>query len=101
MQKQQLQMELERDVANTWESYQNALYVLEAEAASLVTNQLNLQRTEEQFKAGQVSSVEFRQAQVNLLNSATNYNNARYDAKLIELQLLQLSGGLLNALDTF
>ncbi|MEM9921524.1 MAG: TolC family protein [Bacteroidota bacterium] len=96
LEKQQLEQTLERDVTNTWESYRNALFVLKAEAISVSTNQLNLQRTLEQFNAGQVTSVEFRQAQLNLLNAATSYNNAKFDAKVIELQLLQLSGKMLS-----
>ena len=60
------------------------------------TNQRNFTRTEELFKLGQVTSIEFRQAQINLLNAETALNNAKYDAKLFELELLQLSGELLN-----
>ena len=96
IQKQQLLQQLERDILNAWESYQNALFILKAEEKNLSTNQLNFQRTEEQFKVGQITSVEFRQAQINLLTAATNYNSAKYDAKIIELQLIQLSGGLLD-----
>jgi outer membrane protein TolC len=95
--KQQLEQELERDVANFWESYQNALYILQAEEHNLSTNRLNFERTEEQYDIGQVTSVEFRQAQLNLLTAATNYNTAKYNAKAFELQLLQLSGDLLRA----
>lgn len=95
IQKEQLLQQIERDIRNAWENYQTALYILEAEKANLTTNQLNLQRTEEQFRVGQINSVEFRQAQLNLLTAATSYNNAKFDAKVIEYQLLQLSGGLL------
>jgi outer membrane protein len=94
--RQQLLEELERDVTNAWESYQNALQILEVENASLATNRLNFERTEELYKSGQLNSVEFRQAQLNLLNAAVNYNTAKYDAKVIEIQLLQLSGDILN-----
>ena len=95
LQEEQLLQELDRDLINTWENYQNALYVLEAERKNLSTSELNFQRTEEQFNLGQSTSVEFRQAQLNLLNAATNYNNAKYDAKVIEVSLLQLAGDLL------
>lgn len=101
LERRQLEQEITRDVTNAWESYQTALYVLEAEAASLATNQLNLERTQEQFSAGQVTSIAYRQAQLNLITAATNYNNARFDAKIIELQLLQLSGQLLKAVENF
>jgi outer membrane protein TolC len=40
--------------------------------------------------------LEFRQAQLNLLNAQTSYNLAKFDAKLAEVQLLQLTGQLLN-----
>ena len=94
VQKTQISQQIERDVRNAWESYQNALFILQAEEKNLSTNQLNFQRTEEQFKVGQLTSVEFRQAQLNLLNAATSLNAAKYDAKLIEVGLLQLSGNL-------
>lgn len=98
VQKEQIEQELERDVRNAWETYQNALFVLNVEENAVATNQQNLERTQELFDAGQVSSVEFRQAQLNALNSTVNFNTAKYNAKVVELQLLQLSGGLL---DTF
>jgi len=98
-QKEQVLQQLERDVINAWESYQNALFILKAEAKNLRINQLNFERTAEQFKVGQVTSVEFRQAQLNLLNAATNLNTAKFDAKIIEIQLLQLSGQLMEGVD--
>ncbi|MFK7981916.1 MAG: TolC family protein [Saprospiraceae bacterium] len=98
-QKEQVLQQLERDVINAWGSYQNALFILKAEAKNLSINQLNFERTEEQFKVGQVNSVEFRQAQLNLLNAATSLNTAKFDAKIIEIQLLQLSGQLMEGLE--
>ncbi|MFK7907960.1 MAG: TolC family protein [Chitinophagales bacterium] len=98
IQKEQLLQELQINLTNAWGSYQNALYILKVEEANVATNQLNLDYTQERFKTGQVSSVEFRQAQLNLLNASTNFNLAKYDAKIIELELIQLSGGLLEGL---
>ena len=99
IQKQQILQQLERDVINAWESYQNSLFVLKAEEKNLTTNELNFQRTEEQFKIGQITSVEFRQAQLNLLDAATNLNTAKYDAKVIEIGLFQLAGRIADVLD--
>jgi outer membrane protein TolC len=95
LQRDQLLQELDRDLTNAWENYQNALFILRSEEINLNTSQLNFARTEEQFNLGQSSSIEFRQAQLNLLNAATNYTNAKYDAKVIEVTLLQLAGMLL------
>ncbi len=95
--KEQIEQELERNIANAWETYQNALFVLQAEKKNMETNKRNFQRSSEQFKLGQIISVEFRLAQVNYLNSVTNFNLAKYTAKIAELNLLQLSGNLLGA----
>ena len=59
------------------------------------TNRQNFERTKEQQKIGQISSIEYRQAQLNLLNAETNLNTAKFAAKVIEMELLQLSGQLL------
>lgn len=96
VQKNQVVNELERNVANSLEVYNNALFILKAEEKNVETNKRNFSRTEEQYKLGQITSIEFRQAQVNLLNAQSNLNQAKYDAKNTELKLLQLTGELLN-----
>ena len=95
LQIQQLQQEIERDILNAWANYQNALFVLQVEENAVKTNEENFTRTEEQVNAGQLSSIEFRQAQLNLLNSQTSLNNAKFNAKLWEVQMIQLAGELI------
>ena len=97
IQKEQIELDLERNVANAWETYQNSLFILQAEQKNVVTNKRNFSRSEEQFKLGQIISVEFRFAQVNLLNAVNNYNRTKYTAKIAELRLLQLGGMVLGA----
>ena len=94
---QQTRQVLQRNVNNAWAFYQNSLFVLEAEKKNLLTNQRNFERTLEQQKLGQITSIEFRQAQLNLLNAQLNFNRAKYSAKTAELALLQLSGDLMMA----
>jgi outer membrane protein TolC len=84
------------NLKNTWNNYNNQLFILKAQETNVLTTQNNFDRTHERFKLGQITSVEFRQAQINLINAKTALNNAKFDAKLIELQLLQLSGDILN-----
>ena len=43
-----------------------------------------------------MTSIEFRQAQLNLLTAELSRNQAKYDAKLAEILVLQISGELLN-----
>lgn len=97
VQKNQIVNELDRNISNALEIYNNALFILKAEEKNVETNKRNFSRTEEQFKLGQITSIEFRQAQVNLLNAQSNLNQAKYDAKNAELKILQLTGELLNS----
>lgn len=95
--KDQVEQFVTRDFDNAWGDYNNRLFVLAAQEKNLATNRINFERTEEQYKIGRVTSIEFRQAQINLLNAQTNRNQAKYDAKLAELLLVQLGGGILEA----
>ncbi|SHG46422.1 TolC family protein [Flagellimonas flava] len=92
----QIKLEVERDIRNAWDSYTNALYVLEVQEKNLQTTLNNFNRTDERYKLGQITSIEFRQAQLNLLNAELAQSQAKYSAKLAELQMLQVSGQLLN-----
>jgi outer membrane protein len=94
--KSQLEQEVARDVSNAKGNYTNALAIYRMQEQNVLTNENNFDRSEERFKLGQVSSIEFRQAQVNLLNAETIKNLSKYDAKLAEYQLLLLAGQLLN-----
>ncbi|MDO6760792.1 TolC family protein [Tamlana sp. 2_MG-2023] len=96
IQKQQLLVSLERDFDNAWDNYHNRLNIYRLEEDNIRTSQNNFDRTEEKFKLGQVNSIEFRLAQVNLLNAELNRNRAKYLAKVAEIELLQISGELLN-----
>ncbi|WP_106790765.1 TolC family protein [Aquimarina sp. Aq78] len=94
--KSQIEKEVKRDIANALGNYENRLNVFEIQQQNVITNQNNFERSQERFKLGQITSIEFRQAQINLILAETNKNSAKYDAKIAELQLLQLTGQLLN-----
>lgn len=94
--KEQIRSEVKRDVANAKGNYINRLAIHELLEQNVVTAKDNYNRSNERYKLGQITSVELRQAQINLLNARTNKNLAKYQAKLAELELLQLTGQLLN-----
>ena len=96
IQQRQVEQEVKRDIANALGNYENRLQVYEIQQQNVITNQNNFERSKERFKLGQITSIEFRLAQINLINAQTNKNLAKYDAKIAELQLLQLTGQLLN-----
>lgn len=96
LQKENILLSIERDFNNAWDDYMNKLDIYNIQEKNIITAQNNFDRTQEKFKIGQVNSIEFRQAQINLLNAELSRSQAKYDAKLAELTLLQISGELLN-----
>ena len=96
LEKENLLLSIERDFNNAWDDYMNKLEIYNIQEKNILTAQNNFERTEEKFKIGQVNSIEFRQAQLNLLNAELSRNSAKFEAKLSELQILQISGELLN-----
>ncbi|MEM1337880.1 MAG: TolC family protein [Bacteroidota bacterium] len=95
-QQDQIALEVKRDIANARGDYENRLQVFELQEQNVITATDNYNRSNERYKLGQITSVELRLAQINLLNAKTSRNLAKYNAKLAELQLLQLTGQLLN-----
>lgn len=96
LQKELLRLDIERNFNNAWDDYQNKLRIFQVQKTNIETAKNNFSRTQEKFKLGQVTSIEFRQAQFNLLTAELSRNQAKYDAKLAEVFVLQLSGELLN-----
>ena len=86
---------LNRDFEIAWANYQNSLFQYNSLTRNLDNSKYNFSRTDEQFKLGQVNSVEYRQAQLNLIAVQNQVIQAKYSTKLAELRLLQLSGLLL------
>jgi len=95
-QQRQIEMEVKRDIANAKGNYENLLKIFQLQGQNVETATDNYNRSNERYKLGQITSIELRQSQINLLNAKTSKNLAKYNAKLAELQLLQLMGQLLN-----
>ena len=94
--REQLRAEIRRDIANALGNYENRLFIYRVQEENVATNRNNFERSEEQFRLGRITGLEFRQAQINLLDARTSRNLAKYDAKMAEMELLQLTGQLLN-----
>ncbi|PRP68218.1 TolC family protein [Nonlabens agnitus] len=93
---QQTEKQVMRDIANARGNYQNAIAIYNLQTQNVETNQNNFDRSQERYRLGQITSIELRQAQINLVNARTTRNQAKYVAKLAEIQLLQLAGELLS-----
>lgn len=92
---EQQKLDTERELRNAWNTYENSLIVLETEIQNLSTAEANFNRMSELYKLGQINTTQFREAQLNLLRSQTSINNARFTAKLAEIELFRISGRLI------
>lgn len=86
--------QLQRDIANAYTDFDYKKRTVELQERSMAQAKLNFSRTQELYKLGRATSIEFRTAQQNYLNAENNYNAARYNAKLAEIVLLKVAGEL-------
>ncbi len=91
-------IELQRQVADAYSNYKNMLFILKTEEGNKKINELNFNRSVEQFQIGQITSLDFRKAQINLQESIDRYNQAMYNAKVAELEMMKLAGMFLDKL---
>ena len=97
IEKEKAYLMFQKELNNSYETYNNNLFILEVQEQSLNTSNNNFLRNLEKYDIGIVSSIEFRNAQLNLLNAKLSRNTARYEAKLSELYFLKISGKIIEA----
>lgn len=95
---QELELSLKADLSNLWMAYQNNLSLWKLEKENLVAAQENYEIAIERYKLGDLSGIELREAQNNLLEAEERQSIAEYNTKLCEISLFQLSGQILNYL---
>ena len=90
-----LKLALKADLADLWQAYQNNLRLLNLERENLITAQENHQVARERYLLGDLSGIEMRDAQQNLLEAEERILVAEYHTKLCEISLHQLSGDIM------
>jgi len=96
IQEEETKLTFERNLRNAKQSYQNAVKIYTIQSKQVETGTYNFERSQAQYRLGSITAIEFRQAQINLRNAQLQRAAAKYQAKLAELNLIQLSGQLLN-----
>ena len=91
--KQQKQM-VEAQLASAYQTYLANLGLLEIEENNQTIAKRNLEITLDKFKIGTVPTLEFRAAQENYVNAIARNNNAKFQAKISEIELLEIAGSL-------
>ncbi len=92
----QARLQVERDVRNAFVTWAAQRQVMRIQQQAEVTAAINFERTSDLFYAGQLTGLQFRQAQLDLANAARQAVVSSFDTKVAEVLLLQASGGLLD-----
>jgi len=87
---------LTNQLYNEYETYNLRKVLLNVSNESLEAAKLNLQIAEEKFKTGAINSFNYRDIQLNYLNSALNQLQSVYNLIYSNSTLTRLTGGFLN-----
>ncbi len=87
-------LRLESDFEAIYRSYLNNLELVDLEEENLANAEETLDIALERFRLGSISSLEFREAQRTFLAAENRLIRAKFDAKVAETELLQLTGEL-------
>jgi outer membrane protein TolC len=87
-------LRLESDFQAIFRTYQNSIELVDLEEDNLANAEETLDIALERFRLGSISSLEFREAQRTFLAAENRLINAKFEAKVAETELLQLTGEL-------
>ncbi len=91
---EQQQQELLAQLTQNYQTYQTNLSLMELEQENEINAKENLEITMDKYRIGTIPTIEFRTAQLNYINAQLRLTDATYQAKLSEIYLKALSGGL-------
>jgi outer membrane protein len=83
------------DLKNVYKIFENSLEQITLEQQNLQSAEENVDIALERLKLGNISPLEFREAQIDLLNAQNRLVSAQVDAKIAETDILRISGLLL------
>jgi outer membrane protein len=91
---EQQTISLRSNLTVAFQIYLTNLDLIDLEENNTAISKQNLEITAEKFKIGTITSVEFRAAQLNYINSRIRLSSAQFQAKLSEITLRELAGTL-------
>lgn len=87
-------IQLRSNIMVAYQLYLTNLDLIDLEENNTAIAKQNIEITAEKFKIGTITSVEFRAAQLNFINSRIRLSTAQFQAKLSEITLRELAGNL-------
>ncbi|CAN1540365.1 TolC Outer membrane protein [Flavobacteriaceae bacterium] len=91
---EQQTINLRSNLTIAFQVYLTNLDLIDLEINNTAISKQNLEITAEKFKIGTITSVEFRAAQLNYINSRIRLSEAQFQAKLSEITLREIAGNL-------
>lgn len=91
----QSKMQLRTDLSKSYLDFKNARKLLALQERNLQTATRNFERAQEAYRSGQLTQIELREAQLNLMRTELQIVNLRYAAKLAEIEMQRVAGTLL------
>lgn len=87
--------ELNGELVSTYSIYNNKLKTINLERENLSTAYTNFDIANERYRLGELSGIEIREAQQNFLLAQDRLITLIYQARLLEIELMQLTGKII------
>ena len=86
--------QLSGKISQTYETYQRRVQIVTLEEQNVTAARQNLELIQDRYQLGASTSLEFRDAQVNLFNAQVSLISAKYQARISRIEIDQLTGML-------
>jgi outer membrane protein TolC len=96
IQYQEVEQEIRGDLLTIFYAYENNLALLRLEEQNLEVARENLEIALERYKLGSLSGLELREVQKSLLDAEERLISVKYQTKLAEISLMQISGQIMD-----
>ena len=96
IQYKEVEEEVRADLLTIYYAYQNNLHLLRLEEQNLEVARENLEIALERYKLGSLAGLELREVQKSLLDAEERLISVKYQTKLAEISLKQISGKILD-----
>ncbi|HER09894.1 MAG TPA: TolC family protein, partial [Bacteroides sp.] len=98
IQYRQVEQSVKADLMTIYYAYENNLNRLRLEEQNLEVARENLEIAVERYKLGDLAGLELREVQKSLLDAEERLISVKYQVKLAEISLLQISGSIMDYL---
>ncbi|MBW8334238.1 MAG: TolC family protein [Prolixibacteraceae bacterium] len=93
---QEVEQDVKAELLTVYNAYQNNLRLAKMEGQNLDVARENLEIALERYRLGALSGLELREVQKSLLDAEERLISVKFQTKLAEISLLQISGKIMN-----